>query len=292
MRIFFIGTVSFSYECLKALVENNFNIVGVATRQDTGLNADYVDLIPFCIEQKIDFKHVKDINHPNNIKFIKEKNPDVIYCFGWSNLIKKDLLSLPPKGVVGFHPAKLPYNKGRHPIIWALCLGLKSTASTFFFMDEGADSGNIISQQEINISSDDSAHSLYQKITSVAIKQVLNFTPKIKNENIKGVKQENIGNSWRKRSKDDGMIDFRMSAIAIHNLVRSLTRPYIGAHLHYLGKEYKVWQVEISELGCINDEPGKVLKIVDGGFIIKVYDNSIFIKEHNMDCLPKVGEYL
>jgi len=59
----------------------------------------------------------------------------------------KESLDLPHLGVIDFHPAALPANRGRHPIIWALVLGLQETASTFFFMDEGADSGDIISQE-------------------------------------------------------------------------------------------------------------------------------------------------
>ena len=71
---------------------------------------------------------------------------------GWSRIIGKELLAVPPKGIVGYHPAALPANRGRHPIIWALALGLKETASTFFFMDNGADSGPIISQKSLIIS--------------------------------------------------------------------------------------------------------------------------------------------
>ena len=70
-------------------------------------------------------------NEAEQISFITEKSPDVIYCFGWSHILSKKILKLPPYGVVGFHPAELPNNRGRHPIVWALFLGLKKTASTF-----------------------------------------------------------------------------------------------------------------------------------------------------------------
>ena len=78
-------------------------------------------------------------------------------------------------GVLGYHPAELPKNRGRHPIIWALVLGLKRTASTFFFMDEGADTGDILSQYKINISKNDNAETLYNRIIEVAMKQVDEF---------------------------------------------------------------------------------------------------------------------
>lgn len=65
----------------------------------------------------------------------------MIFCFGWSRLIKPPLLELPPMGVVGFHPAALPKNRGRHPLIRALVLGLRETASETNFGIDPRDTG-------------------------------------------------------------------------------------------------------------------------------------------------------
>ena len=107
--------------------------------------------------------------------------PDVIFCFGWSRLIKKTLLNIAPLGVIGFHPALLPANRGRHPLIWSLILGLKESGSTFFFMDEGADSGDILSQLNVSISEMDDAGTLYVNVQSSAVDDIDTFW---------------IGNSW------------------------------------------------------------------------------------------------
>ena len=88
-------------------------------------------------------------------------------------------MDLPLLGVIGFHPAALPANRGRDPIIWALVLGLQETASTFFFMDEGADSGDIISQEYLIITDSDDAGILYEKITQTALKQLREFVPRL-----------------------------------------------------------------------------------------------------------------
>ena len=80
--------------------------------------------------------------------------PDIIFCFGWSSLIKSEVLNLTKLGVVGYHPAMLPNNRGRHPLIWAKILGLTQTGSTYFFMDEGADTGDILDQSSFEISID------------------------------------------------------------------------------------------------------------------------------------------
>jgi methionyl-tRNA formyltransferase len=81
------------------------------------------------------------------------------------------LLALPPMGVVGCHPAALSANRGRHPRIWALALSLKLTVPTFFIMEEGADSGDIVSPAGVDIAADDDAGSLYLKIVATVCGQ-------------------------------------------------------------------------------------------------------------------------
>jgi methionyl-tRNA formyltransferase len=156
--------------------------------------------------------------------------------------LKSEMLGIAPLGVVGFHPSKLPANRGRHPLIWALVLGLKETASTFFFMDEGVDSGDILSQKTIEIFEDDDAGDLYQKVTETALVQLEDFVPYLEEGCYDRVLQDHDkANVWCKRGKKDGRIDWRMSARSIHNLVRGLTKPYVGAHFELNDEEIKVW---------------------------------------------------
>ena len=95
-----------------------------------------------CRKNNIPVRYTPSINSEEVIGWISDLAPDVIFCFGWSQLFKKKLLNIASLGVIGFHPALLPANRGRHPLIWSLILGLKETGSSFFFMDEGADSGD------------------------------------------------------------------------------------------------------------------------------------------------------
>ena len=110
--------------------------------------------------------------------------------------------------MLGFHPAELPNNRGRHPLIWALVLGLDKTASTFFQLDEHADSGNIVSQKKLSIDYEDDARTLYDKIMNVAIEQLKEIYKNLNEKSLISIEQDkNAGNSWRKRSKIDGQID-------------------------------------------------------------------------------------
>ena len=234
MNIVFIGSIMFSEKILIQLINMKVNIKGVCTIKSANNNSDHVDLTKISIKNKIPVKYTDDINSENSIKWIKSLSPDIIFCFGWSRLLKTDLLKLAPLGVLGYHPAALPANRGRHPLIWALILGLKETGSTFFFMDDGADSGDILSQHPIKIFNNDNAGSLYKRITETALEQIDEFLPTLQSGDCNKIKQDHSkSNTWRKRYKNDGKIDWRMSAITIHNLVRGLTKPYIGAHIEY-----------------------------------------------------------
>jgi len=293
VRVVLIGSVEFSLKALEKLIAINVNLVGVCTKESSAFNSDFVDLKPICDINKIPCLHVDDINSIKSIEWVKNLNPDVIFCFGWSSLIKKEVLSIAPMGVVGYHPAKLPKNRGRHPLIWALALGLEKSASTFFFMDEGADTGDILSQVDFEITYQDNARSLYDKVSDIALIQIEEFVPALEEGVYTRVKQnEKESNSWRKRSQLDGEIDFRMNSCSIYNLTRALTRPYVGAHIKYNDTNYSVWKVKESDDFQENIESGKVLKVVDDVFTVKSYDGAIEIIEHDFKKVPKVGEYL
>jgi len=293
MKILFIGTVEFSYKALKKLIELNAEIVGVCTKNKSDFNSDFADLTPLCKQADVPIKYLDDVNSSQNIEWVRGLSPDIIFCFGWSNLIKKDLLGLPKMGVVGYHPALLPKNRGRHPLIWALALGLNISGSTFFFMTEGADDGDILSQEKVEILYEDDAKSLYDKVSNIALRQIETFLPKLQNNSFEIIKQKNdLANVWRKRGKVDGRIDFRMTSRAIYNLVRALTKPYVGAHVEYNGQDISIWKVEEVEFDQNNIEFGKVLENNGKSFIVKTYDKAIRIIDHDFKELPKVGEYL
>lgn len=293
MRILFIGCVEFSKKTLQKLLDLNSQIVGVCTKEKSIFNNDFADLQPLCKKYKIPIKLVNDINSIENYNWIKSLKPDIIFCFGWSNILKKRFLTLAPMGVLGFHPAKLPLNRGRHPLIWALALGLRRSASTFFFLDEGIDSGKILSQKDFNISITDDAQILYNRVIKIALSQIGDFMPSLEKGTFNTIEQKHkLSNNWRKRHEKDGLIDFRMSSEAIYNLVRALTKPYIGAHLIYKNSKIKIWKVKIIKYKNNNFESGKVLDINKNKILVKTFDGSIEITHHDFKKIPDIGEYL
>ncbi len=294
LKILFIGCVESSYKLLKELIVYHKNVVGVVTKKQSRFNADYCDITPLCRNNGIPYHFVQNVNDRDSLEFIKSLSPDICFCFGWSQLLKEELINLFPHGVVGFHPAALPSNRGRHPLIWALALGLNKTASTFFMINIGADEGDIISQSSVDISYTDDARSLYDKVMEAAVRQEIELIEAFENNCVIRIQQRlEDGNSWRKRGKADGRIDWRMSGKAIYNLVRSLTRPYAGAHYVIDDNEYKVWKVqELQVVGLDNIEPGKVLEVnADGTMDVKVYDGAVRLIDFNKPQVVK-GDYL
>lgn len=296
MRVAFVGCVNFSFQILQHLLTcPDMELVGVVTRKEASFNSDFQNLEPLAKEAGVSCFLAQGNDQATMASWLKDLEPDVIYCFGWSFLLRKDILQVPRFGVVGYHPAALPKNRGRHPLVWALALGLNETASTFFFMDEGADSGDILNQVSVTIDPEDNAATLYKKLIGVAKTQVSKFTSQLANNNYPRIKQDHSSaNYWRKRSRPDGLIDWRMSAESIYNLVRALTKPYVGAHCIFLGAESKVWACEVL---CIhgeydNIEPGKILDVHHNRITVKSGSDAVVLIHHELDPLPQKGDYL
>ena len=300
MRILFIGNVEVSRACLNKLIQLNLSIVGVCCGEDGDGNSDFFNLTHVCLKYSIPFKRVKDINSLENIAWIRDKKPDLIFCVGWSKILKKDLLEIPSYGVVGYHPAALPKNRGRHPIIWSIALGLKKTASTFFIMDSGIDSGDIISQVEIEIGENDDAAALYEKVKICAVHQFEKISSDFQAGKINRIKQDHTQKTtWRKRGHSDGLIDWRLSASSISRLVRALNKPYVGAHIDTKNGEVKVWKVNIIDNKKYNVEkmlaiePGKIVDInASGVYVVKCGDGLIELEEIDQTLSYSIGDYL
>lgn len=293
MRIVFIGAVEFSFRALQQLIAIGADVVGVCTLAASPFSADHVDLSALSQRHAIPAHYADDINSAETLAWIRGRCPDVVFCFGWSRLLKADLLTIAPLGVVGFHPAALPANRGRHPLIWALALGLEQTASTFFFMDAGADSGDILSQVPVAIGRADDARALYDKVTTTALDQIAQFVPQLATGTAARVVQDHtLANYWRKRGRADGQIDWRMSACTIDRLVRALTRPYVGAHFVSEGADVKVWRSTAIRDVAPNIEAGKVIGSSVDGLIVKCGEGALILQETEPQFAFREGIYL
>jgi methionyl-tRNA formyltransferase len=245
MRIVFVGAVEFSRHCLKEVLKNGGDVVAVLTlaKEHAGFHTDYAGLSDVAIQHGTTVYRINNINDPENVKLIQSLSPDIIFVFGWSQLIAKSILDIPPLGCIGSHPALLPQNRGRHPIVWALAEGLEESGLTFFYLDEGADSGDILWQRPFPITREDDARSLYEKIKGLASEAIAEFLPQLEQGIAPRVPQDHSqATYWRKRTGKDGEIDWAAPTVKIYNLIRALARPYVGAHTYAAGRKVTIWR--------------------------------------------------
>lgn len=286
MRILLVGCVDFSRHCLQQILAQGGNVVGVITLDDelSGFNADFVRMDEYCAGVGIDCFKVRDINSDESMTLIKDLAPDVIFVFGWSRLIKKPLLDLPPLGCIGTHPALLPRNRGRHPLIWALVEGLEESGLTFFYMDEGADSGDILWQRPFTIDLQDDAGTLYGKMKALASESIAEFLPLLSSGKAPRLPQDHsLANYWRKRSEQDGEIQWTASSMQIYNLVRALTHPYVGAHTFVNGRRLLVWKTALpatplpTEAGRLS--AGTVFRLPQNRIAVRTGDSYLEVRD-------------
>lgn len=296
LRAFFIGCVKSSDLALASLLSDpDVEIVGVLTMAEASINSDYVDISVRAKEADVPFFYAEDMDDAQFSSLLRKFELDVVFVIGWSRLLGGDVLTIPKFGAVGYHPAALPRNRGRHPLIWSLALGLSETASTFFSLDLDADSGPILSQVPLAIDKTDYAADLYAKALSVIPDQLREVVAQL-NSGLAGLKpQDHVTASyWRKRGLSDGSIDWRMAAETIYNLVRALSHPYPGAEFMVGQSSVRVWRCEVVESEVPQDaEPGKVLAIGHKGVVVKAGIGAVLLVDTSglPDCL-RLGDYL
>ncbi|WP_337996593.1 methionyl-tRNA formyltransferase [Oleispirillum naphthae] len=294
LRAVFIGCVHSSLAMLEELLTvPGLEICGVVTRQASTVNADFTDLSPLARANGIPVFHAEGSGQDEMAAWIRDRGADICFCLGWSYLLNPAVLAAAPRGVVGYHPALLPRNRGRHPLIWALVLGLTETGSTFFLMDAGADSGPILSQERIPIADDDDAGILYGKMIATARAQVRQLALGLCAGTAAAVPQDaSRASNWRKRGRADGQIDWRMPASGIHNLVRALAPPYPGAHALFRGAEVKVWKTRLGPGGPADVEPGCVLGVAGNDIRVQCGEGTLILERHEFGPGLRPGDYL
>ena len=271
-RIAFIGAIDFSKHCLIEAIKHQGNIVAVISLdpRHASRHSDYVDLSHTAINFNIPYHRINNINSNNSIRKLKELNPDYFFIFGWSQLLSAEVLSIPKIGSIGSHPALLPKNRGRHPLIWSLINNEETGGLTFLYLDNGIDDGDILWQESFPITELDDAGTLYGKIKTLSSKAIPDLLGRMTVGPLVGTRQAaEIATYLRKRSEADGLIHWSLPAKVIHNLVRALTHPYVGAHSYYNEGKITIWKTQIQNAG---DIPAQYKKLIPGFIFEPVKD--------------------
>ena len=284
MKNILIGSVGSSRIILEEMIKMEFpvNMVFSLDEKYSANVSGYTPIHELAAEKGIPYKKFKRISDTENIKIIKEIQPDYIFVIGLSQLIPREMIDLAKKGVVGFHPTPLPKFRGRAAMVWQILLGVHETKCTLFLIDEGMDSGDILGQEEYIIEDTDYAIDVRKKLLSALSRLSCRVLKQIMDDSIEPKKQnEEEATYLLIRRPEDGQIDWKTPCADIHRLIRAVSHPYPGAFGMYDGK-YKIiiWRAEVIENKKYIGIPGQIAEINEGSFIVLGLDGLVKVTDY------------
>lgn len=288
MKTILIGAVTTTRRVLETMVEVNFPISYVFSLDDAVSEnvSDYDPVFKTAEKFNVPYKKFNKINDEENVKIIKEIEPDYIFVIGLSQLVKDEIINAAKKGVVGFHPAPLPKYRGRATNVWQQLLGVKESAVSVFFIDDGIDSGDILAQEPYYIEDDDYAQDVLDKGDEAAIVAMKRVLQQMMDGTLNPVKQNDEEASYTlKRSPEDGLIDWNQSIKDIHLFIRAISKPYPGAFSMYDGKsKIIIYRAEILPNDRYIGFNGQIAELRKDGFDVVCKDGLLRVTDYeNVD---------
>jgi methionyl-tRNA formyltransferase len=287
LRFVLIGAVGSTLIALETMVEIGVPPICLFTLDaaKSKRHSDFVDLKPIAKRYNVPVKEIVNINAPDTLNAIANLNPDYIFVIGWSQICSKEFLSIPKKGVIGYHPSLLPENRGRGVIPWTILQRKKETGSTLFWIDEGLDSGDILAQESFKISLDETATTLYRKHEDCLKKLLVGSIPKILDGTAPRIPQDHSRATYcSKRIPDDGYIDWNLPAESIWTLIRAVTHPYPGAFTFYKEKKVILWEADYIGEAPYFGLPGQIQNVSKEGALVQCGDRKhILIKKIQLE---------
>lgn len=233
LRIVFMGTPDFAVATLKALLEHNYNVVGVITAPDKPagrgqkLNASAVK--NYAASQNLSVLQPTNLKNEDFLNELKQlhANLQIVVAF---RMLPKVVWQIPEYGTFNLHASLLPNYRGAAPINWAIINGEAKTGVSTFFIDEKIDTGDMILQESIEINPEENAGSLHDKLMFIGSKLVLKTVALIKKGHVKTMPQAESSNikTAYKLDRDTCKINWNDSLDTIYNLIRGLS-PYPAA---------------------------------------------------------------
>lgn len=282
MRIVFIGARNIGFECLReVLTARQDDILAVYTLHDSlkEKTAGFRSFDELMGTSNVLFHKVMDTNSLLVADTIRRCKPDLIVEVGWSQVIADEILGIPKLGTVGFHSSLLPKYRGGSPVNWGIINGETEWGITFFYLEGGIDSGDMIAQKKFEIALEDTCKTVYDKATWCAVQILREYLDKIEDGTAPRIKQdESKATKFRRRKPEDGLIEWAKTAMEVYNWVRALTHPYPGAFTHYRGRKLYIWEAGLSETSTAGVNPGQVVGVVNDGFVVATRTSGLIIR--------------
>lgn len=197
---------------------------------------------------------------------LREWRPDVIVVAAYGVIVPADFLAIPTYGCINLHASLLPAYRGASPIAAAILHGDTTTGITYMRMDEGLDTGDILTQYSCSIQSTDTTVSLTQRVAQLAAEHIVQTLEDVVSGNSIGQPQAQSASYAKKITREDGRATWE-SAEQLDRRLRAYT-PWPGLWTTWKGRTIKILAGEVV-LDGPSEAPGTVVELEMGQWAIR-----------------------
>ena len=296
MKIVFMGTPDFAAGALQALIAAGHEITAVVTQPDKAKGRSRELQFPPVKECAIKygipvFQPVK-IKTPEAVAQLKSYEADIYVVAAFGQILSQEILDIPKYGCLNIHASLLPRYRGASPIQHVIIDGEKETGITIMQMDAGLDTGDMLYQKKVTISSEDTFETLHDKLMVLGGETIVEALPLLVEGKLVPKKQKNEESCYASLiHKEMGIIDFEKSAVEVDRLIRGMN-PWPSAYTFYRGKQLKVWKaVPVLKEEGEKAQPGCVLKLAKDSFDVACADGAIRILELQLEGKKRMSTH-
>jgi methionyl-tRNA formyltransferase len=292
-----MGTPDFALPALTALIRSDHTLCGVVTQPDR-LRGRGKKLTPppvkcLAVEHGIPVLQPEKVREEECVGWLKERSPDLIVVAAFGQILPLSVLTIPAHGCVNLHASLLPRYRGASPINRAIISGDATTGITTMLMNEGMDTGDILLQKELPIADVDDAISLSKRLSDAGASLLLDTLTRMERNLLTPQPQNGALATYAPPlKKEDGLIDWSVSARSIHNLIRG-TVPWPGAFTHLDRKRLKILKSNMVE-GSAELPPGTVVRTGPEGIQVAAGSGCLALTEVQLEnrSAMKAGEFI
>lgn len=245
MKIVYLGTPDFAVAPLEEIVKAGYEVVAVITQPDKPVGRKQI-LTPSAVKQCALNLGIKVLQYDKirleGVEDLKELNPDLMVTCAYGQILSQEILDIPKLGTINIHASLLPSLRGSSPIQWSIINGDTKTGITIMMTDIGIDTGDIILQEEVEISPNETGGELFDKLSILGAKSIVKALDLFKNNQVVRTPQNHdLATHTKMLKKESGKIDFSKSSKDVHNLIRGLN-PWPVAYFSINGEIIKAYK--------------------------------------------------
>jgi methionyl-tRNA formyltransferase len=272
VRIVFMGTPEFAVPALRHLVLNGHQVAAVYTRPDKpagrGRQPAMSPVKRAAIELDLSVVQPASLKKAEAVAELAGYKADAVVVAAYGQILPKAVLDTPVSGCINIHPSMLPRHRGASPIVSAILQGDEFTGVSIMLMDEGLDTGPVLTRAQIPIANGDNTKSLTSKLSLMAAHLLQDVLPGWEKGQLKPQPQDEDGATYSGIiTKQSGEIDWHKPADLIWRQVRAF-HPWPGCYTSWRGKRLGIIEAKpaAEESGAAE---GQVVAMDHGGFGVK-----------------------